>query len=316
MAVTNQQLHDRLTDIVAALRLIVDAPTAIFVPRGVGPNFTQVTAAIENQTTTLSSDLDALEALLITIDADTDNIRGSNNQINNKLVSSSGATVANSNKNIKDGVDALVIDVAALEVNSNAVVVDLAAIEVLLAALETLLAEAGAKNVNEWLLDIEGHVNTLEISNNLIVISNAAILVSTILIAADADQIRLNLKEIIEVITFTFTSAAAQTTSLTSDFKYRILAIHAESDDTASIETEFHMIVGSDTVKLCQHTVGAGESETDWSSETNWPAVIKAALQDKSVLLSTANNLRLTPDAVTGGKTLIYKIWVTKVGSA
>lgn len=82
MAVTNQQLHDRLKDLLEALRLLADRPAAIVVPRGIGPNFTQVTAAIESQTTTLSSLLtdideccDLIVAELIGIAADTETIR-------------------------------------------------------------------------------------------------------------------------------------------------------------------------------------------------------------------------------------------------
>ncbi|GAH15510.1 unnamed protein product, partial [marine sediment metagenome] len=107
MAVTNQQLHDRLKDIIEALSLIADQPKAIVVPSGIGPNFSQVTAAIENQTTTLSSNhsaematlgllVDGLEAQLATLLLQTDGLESelAEVKVNTDQASGSGESIA------------------------------------------------------------------------------------------------------------------------------------------------------------------------------------------------------------------------------
>lgn len=172
MAVTNQQLHDRLKDIVESLRLIADRPRSIIVPSGRGHNFSQVTAAIESQTTTLSSDLtsiagfvDGLEALLTTLIGHVDGLEG-----------------------FTDGIEAQLNEI---EINTNQASGSGESIA-------QLLEKANDLRITGWLSLMDGRLDTINtavvanaISTAIMVISNAAILVQELLQTADLDDVRV-----------------------------------------------------------------------------------------------------------------------------
>jgi len=168
MGVTNQQLHDRLKDIVASLRLIADRPRTIVVPSGHGPDFRQVTDKLDSTFETLSAEMALLLTSVESVRTQTDQLEGYLDTVEAKL---NGIEV-NTDQASGSG-----------------------------ESIAQLLEKFQDKRVNDWLGQMDGYLATIDVDTGAIasntgslVTSNAAILVTQLVntIANVASELTLD----------------------------------------------------------------------------------------------------------------------------
>ncbi len=135
------------------------------------------------------------------------------------------------------------------------------------------------------------------------------------LIAADADDIRLNTKRDMVVFTllFTGTTVTQQTLALDPDLDYELSAIHMTTDNPNAVVVTFTLLVGSDSVELFDHSIAANTTQS-WGDGAVWP--LSAERETLwHIFQDDGAELRLKPDSLDAGKILRVKFFLRAKGS-